>query len=947
MKEYHAIQTGTWLPRDDVDPLTAVYYGFTMPKPWRETVQRVVDLSKGRPDSYIPLGRLNQVVEATAPDFVHAISEPRELDQPWLYAERPMSTSMMRKLLKAWLIDILGDRGDQRQALAALREIDFNGQDELWKYGVVNLWESDDPSKGGTARPKRELFRLLPDVIAGEIERLGPYEHLGTKVHFRQVACSSGAQLMAFPPLRHQDRRTKQHWYFSPFIHVSLHTVPFSPVPRVHLHLGMRRWVRWLPAGEGKQAPLRLPRKNGIGVYLRLESPWAELETPPRRIARAMAERKEGGFRWSTGGAGNMLARLGEFGDFPDLDELMRDTHKFIGNDEAGTWAALTHHTNLSTFHRVDPGFSPTEHMRVLEWAGQALERHYRIAPRMDKCSHRSGKPQHAIKKPRSNARPEDKEKIRRQGFEAYRALIRKGVGEELHATLLYQETDGEIREAIVAAACAEIGADVPEAAYDADTKRYVYRIEADNLRVVFTAHPIADLGRPLFPPDEKSKGGKAHEEAERERAEELKQYLTNLGVTGELLFVELPGADGFQAPTGRKDPMRDPKFALRRGAAMAGKVTQFVTPRKTVKNKPEEGKYLQARANSTWEDGLRQLGIRFVPQHSVGEAVPERLNYLGVWAIQKNWTQRNRRGMFEPVAVLVSPGEPRILARTFDTPGWIPYPEMLKQFALAEESSKELKSDPAKREHFAKFMRGTLRSPAVRRFPTVLFASALNSRRSDRWDWLQDAKVEPDTIRLGEGPVQRLDLHGKGLRLVRVRKEGGRRETPQWWAPDHEPERAPHLREAGQTVGLWHLPGDPSRVYYSTAEKNARIVGGLNRNLAKLTDWQRTYEPGKESKPQSPQPDHPYPMPDLLEIAVLGLQEGDEPRDWAYLTHQLRFPDEYTEGLALPLPLKLAEDIGKYAYPDAAERDPQIEDLEIEEPQQPKLFGFNDLVDD
>jgi hypothetical protein len=55
---------------------------------------------------------------------------------------------------------------------------------------------------------------------------------------------------------------------------------------------------------------------------------------------------------------------------------------------------------------------------------------------------------------------------------------------------------------------------------------------------------------------------------------------------------------------------------------------------------------------------------------------------------------------------------------------------------------------------------------------------------------------------------------------------------------------------------------------------------------------------------------------PTLLEIIVAGCTPQDKPAEWAMYVHQQRFPDDYRDGLKLPLVLHLAELATEYAVP-------------------------------
>lgn len=905
MPEYDRLRTASWLPKEGVEPFSAQHHTFTMPPRWLDEIRAVTAAARGKSPEHVtlPIRSLNGVLAATVPDLVTITDDYKRFDQPWLCTDEPVPPHAMTRLLKAWLGDIAeGSDLGRRELREALQRIDVHdGYEDAWKLESVNLWESGEPGPGGTARPRDWLFRLLPDVIAQRIAALEPYEHQGTQVQFKQVACDQGAELMAFPPLTaEQGKRT---YYFSPFIHVSLHTVPFSPLPRVHLHAGIRRWVRRVPKNAEDTGRLFLPNGQGASVYLRLHRPWADF-SPPRRLAKAAIAYDKGSMAWRTGGSGSMLEALDRTGEFPDIGTILNATHHYIDNREDGIWAAITYRTMYGG-HPVDLGYSPTERMRLLEWAGTALESHYRPAPALDRVVRRHKPAPAFTSKPTEPTRAA-----------AWRALLERSLnGEPLRVDMLYQQSDPEIRERLAETIRTQLLTEEAPPVLDRSTGRYEYRFDAGPVSVVLTAHPIADLGEPLAIDGHAPRPGPEYEAAEQERAEALKSYIGELGLQGEALLIELPGAADYE----ERRRLPDPKWALRKGAAMAGRVTQFLTPRRSTGPKIEKDDSMQARAKAAWEDCLRSIGIRFTPPVPTGSSLPEELNLLAVWVVQSNRTEDSKHHLFEPVAVLSSPDEPRVLARTSRTSGWARYPEVLCDMVLTAADRKEDRNRDAKHARFARFLRTTLMSPTVRRHPTLLLAAANNSRSADRWDWLQDAKLQPDAIQIGGLPVQRLGVYGPGLRIVRARKKGGNRETPPWWVAKHDPDLDEPI--AGEAVGFWRMSEDHERVFYSLCERNSNL-GKPNTRLAKLTPWRKARVKGDPStiETRAAAPDTSLMVPDLMELTVAGLQPGDQAADWALYAHQLRIVPEFQLGLAWPLPLKLAEDIGEYAHPAAPE---------------------------
>ncbi|WP_344750074.1 RNaseH domain-containing protein, partial [Streptosporangium vulgare] len=149
--------------------------------------------------------------------------------------------------------------------------------------------------------------------------------------------------------------------------------------------------------------------------------------------------------------------------------------------------------------------------------------------------------------------------------------------------------------------------------------------------------------------------------------------------------------------------PAHDPKFALRLGCADAGVVTQFTAvPRKARGYNSE--KNAAYRARSAWLDGLRQLGVRVVPEHTLGDRLPADLHYAAVWMVKRRADGPTRVARHTPVTVLVSPSKPgsrHAVIRGWDPEQrvWLPYPKFLLRLAgIAElpDMSDEIDEDCA-----------------------------------------------------------------------------------------------------------------------------------------------------------------------------------------------------------------------------------------------------------
>src|SRR5690606_3024599 len=181
---------------------------------------------------------------------------------------------------------------------------DLNTAVLSWRPGRVDLLEQK-MSPGGTALPAPHVYRLLPDVLAERIARQEPYEHHGQQLSFRQIAGhtgargqgSGGAELMSnlieYVPRRRGGGDGKPA-YYAATLRITVRTVPFSPVPRIHVAAGVRRFV------TGK---VYMPYGKGVSAYLLPDDSLVHDGPQPQRFAVAMLEWKNGTTDWRQGGA--------------------------------------------------------------------------------------------------------------------------------------------------------------------------------------------------------------------------------------------------------------------------------------------------------------------------------------------------------------------------------------------------------------------------------------------------------------------------------------------------------------------------------------------------------------------------------------------------------------------------------------------------------------------
>jgi hypothetical protein len=139
--------------------------------------------------------------------------------------------------------------------------------------------------------------------------------------------------------------------------------------------------------------------------------------------------------------------------------------------------------------------------------------------------------------------------------------------------------------------------------------------------------------------------------------------------------------------------PNVDPKYAIRLGCAAAGRVTQFLTPPKQF----ERPLAFSERMLAVWRDSVRQLGVRAIPQHTLGDAVPTDMQYVGLWMIKRRADGPTHRAQHLPVAVIISPNQPTVRGTAPGLQDWVDYRTLL--LYLADEGAKPVPDKPLDRQ--------------------------------------------------------------------------------------------------------------------------------------------------------------------------------------------------------------------------------------------------------
>ncbi|WP_335989923.1 pPIWI_RE module domain-containing protein [Glycomyces sp. MUSA5-2] len=913
------VGTAAFRLRQDTDlaALLGDYYVFNVPEHWPGLLQQIWqrNWSSFHADRYPSMGPVNKALRAIAPDIIDTAAKIGPDAAPgWLYSRNRARSNLLKRITQAYMLDLLGDEATFADLRDACEALDVEAHQDDWTLAVPGAdWIRTSP--GGTAVLERSLYRLLPEVAAEHIlarARTHPYEGA---LRFAQVPCDDGAELMSWPPKEYttaNKNNETQTWYFSAVLHLQMRTVPFDSEPRLHISASIRRWVT---------SKVFIPPRRSVSVYLRTTPAVGPGEPEPRFAMPALKwDRGRKETVWRGGGPAQILGRLAFIDAFPELAQVRTDPGSFL-RSHLGYDLGVVHHTQMGG-HGVEAGIMPDERRNLIAWAASALPAEFEPAVGLRRTNHPNqaapGQYTDRVSTPREPKAPkadaewesqEAKTKAEKEYKEQFkiweaerddaaaanaivdgdnaavrRARLTQALGsEELRIDALTSTT--RIRTALTEAAAAWLGLDATPV--DGEPNQFLFTCPGLAVRLTFHAggHLLGDLGRLT--------GKTSHEAAEAHRAKEIRALLESQPHRSELVLAEIPEREHY-----RTDRKADPYRAIRVGAAEAGRVTQFITTGGKKKEVPH-------RARAAFGDGMRQLGIRLLPPHTSDLQIPDDFDQVAFWLVRRNTTAEMHHSLYTPIAILIRPGQPRIMARTADSDDWMTYPQLLCELATSPPRAEHLRYEDAQREEVARLIRTTL--PSLRGRHTLVLAEATNLR--SRWSWLTDEGLTDGTLRIGDGQAKALAVVGPKLRVVRTRLENSRAETPAWWATSAKAAD----ETAGFTTGLWQREDaeTAARVYYSLTEKSAKL-NTRPTAARKFTDYQY-----KGVKPA--EPGETMPVPRLLEITVAGLSRADEDAsaaDWAMFVHQQRYCAEHPEGLQLPYALAMAHRTNQYALP-------------------------------
>lgn len=876
--KYPGLQTAVFEP-GDLASLNGTYWLMRFPAGWKPRLLTLAG-GPGTDRVSIPIRSLNRVLTALVPDLVHvARYATRGEDPVWLVSSAPIAREAIFAITAAW-VRAFGWRSPAslEQALAVMSPSDLQWEEFPVDYArQLRLTGSAEQEERGPAN--LAIFRLLPHQIAARLTLPDlACDHAGYETSaFRRCPAEEGAAIMSWPPHRPADKP------FSFTIALSAQTLPLGQGMRMYAHFGVRRWVHRTPV---------LDTRSHHGVYINPSVPWVTgLTYSPSLQQASMRLRIEGDGEQASRRAvwsdllAKVLRELGVAG-YLDLPESVRTSPKALLDRQSGG-AALVYREGMYTFpgktpgrHPASPGLALIDRPRLLEWTASEITPALRLAsplPRSDvqvfPSLHKTPDKDDAQDAARLRAAIRDATSSQKLEVEIYydtRQILDQGVSEleeQLGVKFRLPDTISATRESA-----------------DARTPE---------LDITLAVQPVGALGTDLEPNQRLRSTIERLHQAVQYRSDQIQRALPALDpAVPAIALVEIAGKDKYKGPRREKDP----KFAIRHGFNLAGRLTQFIEPPAANALNPDTDDDTTAapdaeRLRSSWGDLWRQLGARpdTLPPAEAG-LPPARL--LAFYIIRQNKTRTWGATRQVPIAVLMDPDGANIRVKAPGTGDWQP----LWKAQLAVGRAHIMGGQVRKPEEITAFFHEILTQDLDTSQPMLLLTAAQNCRPG--WKFLNNGELIADSLRFGSRAAQPA-AEFPGLRHVRIRTEDGN-ETPEGYAVNET--------EKGHAGALWKIA---PRIWFSTADKPPTAS-----NAVRYTSMVETTQK-RDGSPVPARPGARVWNHQLIEVAAVSLQGDEDDEPWAALAHDLRWAaPHYKNVTTLPWPLHLAEQIGEYIVP-------------------------------
>jgi hypothetical protein len=887
---YDYLQQAAYRIRTDV-PWQRQLFLLRFPERWKQPLTALVPRRRdGKEIRSVPISLLNQVITALVPDVITVASRAAIGESaPWIYSDVEVEAESLFAIIATWIRATAKTPDLAAAVLTAISPADLRAPG--WEpldvdFAKLTTHTGSDPIVND------ELYRLLPHVLAADLAAPGAvHRHLlpsnpdlvaddreaatqmvHARSEFRRCPTGQGAEVISWPP--HYPTRKPM----SLLLRLTTHSHAFCDDATVHLRAGVRRWAH-------KDVKLSYDRAHT--VYLLPSLPWLpglqhsrSFLTAPLEPWKKEAPDSEAGFEYSArwggrGKIGRILRELGCTDRLPDPEDLKKTPAAWLGADDA---AALVYREGMyPTFsHPVSAGTSLADKIPLIDWVTDTLAEHLELVEPLKKG-------RRVILAPKAiNAGKYSK----CEDAALLRAAIARTIGSAVLGIDIFWDTT-HTRDYARCTLSSLLGIDVPEHT-DAGEPAVV---TTDELTVRITVRPVGSWGGPLAVDDDIDDRLERLQAAVTNRADHIANTLGEAPVP-TISMVEIKGKKSF---TGRQRAS-DPKFAIKVGLSRTGRWSQCVTEApppaapEPGQEPPKSDSSLE-KLTKSWHDLLRQLGARISPLTLRSQdALTQAPAYLAFWLIRQNQGRYGGITRQVPVAVLVDPTGREIKACSPGT-GWLPLGQA--QHAI---SARHMLSDQKRSpEEITRFLNQALNEVAGIHPALLLLTCAQNLRWG--WPFLNNPAFIPDIIKFGDNAIPVSSY--PGLRHVRVRTSE-RDEAAECFALNDDDQE-------GHSAAYWP---SSERIFLSTGDKPVSASKAIKSASKIVPRWKdgQLLSPSTKTMVWNHRP---------VEYTVAAIQDGDEPEDWAALTHQLRWAaPHYDHATALPWPLMVARKLAEYVMP-------------------------------
>jgi hypothetical protein len=777
----------------------------------------------------------------------------------------------------------------------------MDASDLHWEESPVDYAEQlrliDATDQRVREQAKTVVFKLLPHELAARLSRPGLVcDHSGNETSaFRRCSTPSGegAEIMSWPPHGQAERP------FSFTVHLSAETLPFGSEARIYAHFGVRRWVHRTPS---------LDANTYSAVYLNPLVPWIKrgVSYSPSFQRASLRLRVEGDGQatvrravWSD--AFTRVLQEVNAADHIAFPESIRTEPRALLDREQGG-AALAYREGMYSFpgrppgkHPASPGLALIDRPRLLDWVAT----HTAPALRLTEPLPRS--PISVLPDLHHTASRSDQDE---HAGEALRTAIRAMIKQSRLRIEIYYDTQRTLDYALATlqeqlAVKFELGDTAATGPVHVHTA-----IRTPQLDITLRIPRVGAWGADLEPNARIRRAVERLQQAVEQRAAHIQEQLPPIEPDEvAVALVEIAGKDTYKGRRRQKDP----KFAIRHGFNLAGRLTQFLQP---VAAEEEPGdddlKSLDGRdqarprsdpeaerLHSSWQDLWRQLGARPRPISAPQAGLPP-THFLTFYVVRQNQTRTWGATRQVPIAVLINPAGEDIQVKAPGLRDWLP----LHQALLAVGRAHVMGGQTRTPQQITDFFHEVLTQELDTSQPLLLLTLAQNNRPG--WTFLNNGQLIADTLQFGKRAPQAISEFPE-LRHVRVRTDQ-RNETPEGYAVQSA--------QKGHAGALWQVA---DRIWFSTADKPASA-----RNALRYSSMVEPIEK-PDGTMQPPRPGARVWNHQLVELAVAGLQASDDPggEALAALVHDLRWAaPHHAQPTVLPWPLHLTQLIDEYIVP-------------------------------